>query len=163
MLIHIFTNFQCNIPCLLHCACLFTHFLNTKLNCIPNIFITLTFNQFLSCAIIAWTVQLIKYQTSNLPTHSFLLCFLNRNPSSNSLVLSETGSLDRAKAALERRKKAQLQDTEVAPGRVEVTRVNPDDLIADLLKSTNLEQADDSAECELRETYNKNLWVVLFV
>ncbi|KRT86744.1 hypothetical protein AMK59_2794 [Oryctes borbonicus] len=70
------------------------------------------------------------------------------NPSSSSLVLSETGSLDRAKAALERRKKAQLQETEVGSttGRVEETRVNPDHLIAELLKNTNLEQGDDSAE-----------------
>ncbi|XP_031352643.1 protein FAM102A isoform X4 [Photinus pyralis] len=71
-----------------------------------------------------------------------------RNPSSSSLVLSETGSLDRAKAALERRKKAQAQETDLntVSGRVEVTRVNPDHLIAELLKSTNLEQPDDSAE-----------------
>lgn len=61
-------------------------------------------------------------------------------------MLSETGSLDRAKAALERRKKAQAQDSDVVPGRVEVTRVNPDELIADLLKNTNLEPVDDSGE-----------------
>lgn len=73
----------------------------------------------------------------------WLLC---RNPSSSSLVLSETGSLDRAKAALERRKKAQVQDSEIVSGRVEVTRVNPDELIADLLKNTNLEPVDDSGE-----------------
>ncbi|KAK4881466.1 hypothetical protein RN001_004785 [Aquatica leii] len=72
----------------------------------------------------------------------------DRNPSSSSLVLSETGSLDRAKAALERRKKAQAQESDLntVSGRVEVTRVNPDHLIAELLKNTNLEQADDSAE-----------------
>lgn len=69
-----------------------------------------------------------------------------RNPSSSSLVLSETGSLDRAKAALERRKKGQVQEPDSVSGRVEVTRVNPDELIADLLKNTNLEQTDDSAE-----------------
>lgn len=56
--------------------------------------------------------------------------------------------MDRAKAALERRKKTQ-QEPDPVPGRVEVTRVNPDELIADLLKNTNLEQADDSAECKL--------------
>lgn len=63
-------------------------------------------------------------------------------------MLSETGSLDRAKAALERRKKAQMQETESGSitGRVEETRVNPDHLIAELLKNTNLEPADDSAE-----------------
>lgn len=72
-----------------------------------------------------------------------------RNPSSGSLVLSETGSLDRAKAALERRKKTQPQEQETtAPGRVEGTRVNTDHLIDELIKNTNLEQAadDDSAE-----------------
>ncbi|XP_018578626.1 uncharacterized protein LOC108916712 isoform X2 [Anoplophora glabripennis] len=71
-----------------------------------------------------------------------------RNPSAGSLVLSETGSLDRAKAAYERRKKNQVQESDMAtvPGRVEITRVNPDDLIEELLKNTNLEQADDSAE-----------------
>ncbi|XP_014204613.1 hybrid signal transduction histidine kinase I isoform X2 [Copidosoma floridanum] len=56
--------------------------------------------------------------------------------------LSETGSLDRAKAALERRKKAG-EDNAVNPGlcRVEVTRVNPDSLIDELIKATNLEQS----------------------
>lgn len=98
----------------------------------------------MSCAFMAWTCS-IKFFLFLPILFVFSLC---RNPSSSSLVLSETGSLDRAKAAMERRKKAQIQDPEVAPGRVEVTRVNPDDLIADLLKSTNLEQADDSAECE---------------
>lgn len=62
--------------------------------------------------------------------------------------MSETGSLDRAKAALERRKKAQPQEPDVGQvsGRVEVTRVNPEDMIAELLKNTNLEQADETAE-----------------
>ncbi|XP_044258634.1 uncharacterized protein LOC123007411 isoform X2 [Tribolium madens] len=71
-----------------------------------------------------------------------------RNPSSSSLVLSETGSLDRAKAAYERRKKTQIQDSDtgVVSGRVENTRVNANRLIAEILKDTNLEQADDSAE-----------------
>lgn len=73
---------------------------------------------------------------------------VTRNPSSGSLVLSEAGSLDRAKAALERRKKAQAQESEMnqVSGRVEVTRVNPDNLIAELLKNTNLEQSDETAE-----------------
>lgn len=66
-----------------------------------------------------------------------------RNPSSGS-GLSETGSLDRAKAALERRKKA-AEDGNVQ-GRVETTRVNPDSLIDELLRSTNLEQQDESGE-----------------
>ncbi|KAL3279094.1 hypothetical protein HHI36_016608 [Cryptolaemus montrouzieri] len=73
---------------------------------------------------------------------------ITTNPSSSSLALSETGSLDRAKAAYERRKKTQLLDADAVPvaGRVENTRVNPDHLIEDLLKNTNLEPADDEAE-----------------
>ncbi|KAK7867221.1 hypothetical protein R5R35_008398 [Gryllus longicercus] len=69
------------------------------------------------------------------------------NPSSGS-GLSETGSLDRAKAALERRKKAVGGDdgTTGGGGRVEVTRPNPDSLIDELLRATNLEQPDDLAE-----------------
>lgn len=79
----------------------------------------------------------------------FLLFFFYRNPSASSLVLSETGSLDRAKAAYERRKKIQTQEQDnvgTVPGRVEITRVNPDDLIEELIKNTNLEPTDDSAE-----------------
>ncbi|KAK9878822.1 hypothetical protein WA026_003657, partial [Henosepilachna vigintioctopunctata] len=70
------------------------------------------------------------------------------NPSSSSLALSETGSLDRAKAAYERRKKTQLLDCDniQVTGRVENTRVNPDHLIEDILKNTNLEPVDDEAE-----------------
>nr|CAI5851052.1 unnamed protein product [Callosobruchus analis] len=75
---------------------------------------------------------------------------VQRNPSAGSLVISETGSLDRAKSAYERRKKNkeenELGASAAAPGRVEITRVNPDDLIEELLKNTNLETADDSAE-----------------
>lgn len=71
------------------------------------------------------------------------------------MALSETGSLDRAKAALERRKKAQAQEPEIGQvsGRVEVTRVNPDNLIEELLKNTNLEQGDESAESKFRTFY----------
>ncbi|XP_034233719.1 protein FAM102A isoform X6 [Thrips palmi] len=70
-----------------------------------------------------------------------------RNPSGGS-GLSETGSLDRAKAAMERRKKAAEESGggNSVGGRVEVTRVNPDSLIDELIKSTNLEHHDDSAE-----------------
>ncbi|KAK3920355.1 Protein FAM102A [Frankliniella fusca] len=71
-----------------------------------------------------------------------------RNPSGGS-GLSETGSLDRAKAAMERRKKAAEESVtggNTVAGRVEVTRVNPDSLIDELLRSTNLEHHDDSAE-----------------
>ncbi|XP_012282572.1 protein FAM102B isoform X2 [Orussus abietinus] len=69
-----------------------------------------------------------------------------RNPSGGS-GLSETGSLDRAKAALERRKKAEDGAGNPILCRVEVTRPNPDSLIDELLKATNLEQSDlESAE-----------------
>nr|XP_031840775.1 serine/arginine repetitive matrix protein 2 isoform X2 [Nomia melanderi] len=64
-----------------------------------------------------------------------------RNPSGGS-GLSETGSLDRAKAALERRKKAEDGAGNPILCRVEVTRPNPDSLIDELIKATNLEQTD---------------------
>lgn len=64
----------------------------------------------------------------------------------------EAGSLDRGKAALERRnKKSAITGGGVADdgcpkatGRVEVTRVNPDSLIDQLLRATNLD--DHSAD-----------------
>lgn len=65
----------------------------------------------------------------------------------------EAGSLDRGKAALERRNKksggvtgGSVIDDSCAKvtGRVEVTRVNPDSLIDQLLKASNLD--DQSAE-----------------
>nr|CAD7589653.1 unnamed protein product [Timema genevievae] len=72
-----------------------------------------------------------------------------RNPSSTS-GLSETGSLDRAKAALERRKKASDEGGGGGGGgvqdRVMTTRVDPNTLIAELMSSTNLVQTDESAE-----------------
>ncbi|KAL1506234.1 hypothetical protein ABEB36_005631 [Hypothenemus hampei] len=84
----------------------------------------------------------------HLAIHGANFC---RNPSSGSLQTnSDTGSLDRAKAAYERRKKNLNGPDEAGSGgvsgRVEITRVNPEDFIADLLKSTNLEHPDDSAE-----------------
>ncbi|XP_073953763.1 uncharacterized protein isoform X6 [Choristoneura fumiferana] len=79
------------------------------------------------------------------------------NPSSGSLTASasESGSLDRARAALERRKRAPAHappaqppdDQHVVSCRVENTRVNPDSLIDELLAATDLKHAaDDSAE-----------------
>ncbi|XP_046669804.1 protein FAM102B isoform X5 [Homalodisca vitripennis] len=65
-----------------------------------------------------------------------------RNASSGS-GLSETGSLDRGKAALERRKKA-AEEGGGGGGRVEASRVNPDPLIEQLIKATNLEQQSES-------------------
>ncbi|XP_048505739.1 protein FAM102B isoform X2 [Athalia rosae] len=68
------------------------------------------------------------------------------NPSGGS-GLSETGSLDRAKAALERRKKAEDGNINSILCRVEVTRPNANSLVNELFKATNLEQSDlDSAE-----------------
>lgn len=66
--------------------------------------------------------------------------------------MSETGSLDRMKAAAERRKKG-IDDGTSGPtvsGRVEGTRVNPDSLIDELLKNTKLDQLEESAESECR-------------
>lgn len=69
----------------------------------------------------------------------------HRNHSSGSM--SETGSLDRMKAAAERRKKGMDETTgPTVSGRVEGTRVNPDSLIDELLKNTKLDQLEESAE-----------------
>lgn len=70
--------------------------------------------------------------------------FVNRNPSSGSM--SETGSLDRMKAAAERRKKGLDEGGPTVSGRVEGTRVNPDSLIDEILKNTKLDQLEESAE-----------------
>jgi hypothetical protein len=62
--------------------------------------------------------------------------------------MSETGSLDRMKSAVERRKKVGL-DTDTAPTvscRVEGTRVNPETLIDEILKNKKLDQLEESAE-----------------
>lgn len=81
----------------------------------------------------------------------------------------ETGSLDRGKAAIERRNKKSVvtggggvvggggggvgggivdDGCVKATGRVEVTRVNPDSLIDQLLRATNLDDrsADEDSE-----------------
>uniref|UniRef100_A0A0A9XWC6 Protein FAM102A n=1 Tax=Lygus hesperus TaxID=30085 RepID=A0A0A9XWC6_LYGHE len=60
-----------------------------------------------------------------------------------SCLVETTGSLDRGKIALERRKKA----AEEGPGggRVEYTRVNPNSLIEHLLQETTLNNTDDSS------------------
>ena len=79
--------------------------------------------------------------------HHFNFLIVFRNASSGSGP-SETGSLDRAKAAMERRKKAEEGGGSCA-GRVEVTRVNPDSLIDELLRSTNLTQTDESSQSKL--------------
>lgn len=78
----------------------------------------------------------------------------------------EAGSLDRGKAALERRnKKTAATGGSVADdccskvtGRVEVTRVNPDSLIDQLLRSTNLDDhsADEENEHSERTVFYCN-------
>lgn len=79
--------------------------------------------------------------------------FLCRNASSGS-GLSETGSLDRGKAALERRKKA-AEEGSGGTGRVEITRVNPDSLIDQLIKATNLEHTAEESKClEIHKFFN---------
>lgn len=62
--------------------------------------------------------------------------------------MSETGSLDRMKAAAERRKKVCALDEGVSTvsGQVEGTRVNPDSLINEILKNAKLDQLEESAE-----------------
>lgn len=82
--------------------------------------------------------------------------FSFRNASSGSGP-SETGSLDRAKAAMERRKKAE-EGSGGCGGRVEVTRVNPDSLIDELLRSTNLTQTDESSQSKYSSTLFKWLF-----
>ncbi|XP_052852750.1 protein FAM102A isoform X5 [Drosophila gunungcola] len=76
-----------------------------------------------------------------------------RNPSSGSLVISETGSLDRTKSSGEKRKKGALDDGPRVSDRVEETRVNPDFLIDEILKDTKLDQLEESAETSGLQLY----------
>ncbi|KAF0773111.1 Uncharacterized protein FWK35_00001565 [Aphis craccivora] len=77
----------------------------------------------------------------------------------------ETGSLDRGKAALERRNKKSVatggsitdDGCAKATGRVEVTRVNPDSLIDQLLRATNLD--DHSADEENKHRSGLQLFI----
>ncbi|SPP86002.1 uncharacterized protein LOC117587953 isoform X3 [Drosophila guanche] len=78
---------------------------------------------------------------------------LMRNPSSGSLVISETGSLDRSKSSGEKRKKGALDDGPRVSDRVEETRVNPDSLIDEILKDTKLDQLEESAETSGLQLY----------
>ncbi|XP_017116673.1 autotransporter adhesin BpaC isoform X4 [Drosophila elegans] len=75
------------------------------------------------------------------------------NPSSGSLVISETGSLDRTKSSGEKRKKGALDDGPRVSDRVEETRVNPDFLIDEILKDTKLDQLEESAETSGLQLY----------
>ncbi|XP_050320079.1 uncharacterized protein LOC126753023 isoform X6 [Bactrocera neohumeralis] len=79
-----------------------------------------------------------------------------RRPSitiSGSLVISETGSLDRMKNAAEKRKKGPLDDGPRVSDRVEETRVNPNSLIDEILKDTKLDQLAESAETSGLQLY----------
>lgn len=58
--------------------------------------------------------------------------------------MSETGSLDRMKAAVERRKKGLDDSVTTVSERVEGTRVNPDSLISELLANTELLESGES-------------------
>ncbi|KAH8390430.1 hypothetical protein KR215_001310 [Drosophila sulfurigaster] len=75
------------------------------------------------------------------------------NPSSGSLVISETGSLDRTKNSGEKRKKGTLDDKPRVSDRVEETRVNPNSLIDEILKDTKLDQLPESAETSGLQLY----------
>ncbi|XP_033163094.1 autotransporter adhesin BpaC isoform X3 [Drosophila mauritiana] len=75
------------------------------------------------------------------------------NPSSGSLVISDTGSLDRTKSSGEKRKKGALDDGPRVSDRVEETRVNPDSLIDEILKDTKLDQLEESAETSGLQLY----------
>lgn len=86
-----------------------------------------------------------------------------RNASGGS-GLSETGSLDRGKAALERRKKA-AEEGAGGGGRVEASRINPVYLIDQLIQATNLETSDSESKkhdfklyTDLRTLHIKPLW-----
>ncbi|XP_075149455.1 uncharacterized protein LOC142223451 isoform X2 [Haematobia irritans] len=73
--------------------------------------------------------------------------------SSGSLVISETGSLDRMKNTAEKRKKGPLDDGPRVSDRVEETRVNPNSLIDEILKDTKLDQFETSAETSGLQLY----------
>ncbi|XP_067621189.1 uncharacterized protein [Eurosta solidaginis] len=73
--------------------------------------------------------------------------------SSGSLVISETGSLDRMKNAADKRKKGPLEDGPRVSDRVEETRVNPNSLIDEILKDTRLDQLAESAETSGLQLY----------
>lgn len=69
---------------------------------------------------------------------------MSRNPSSGSITANDpsTGSLDRMKAQVERRKK--MAEAPNITGRVENTRVNADETINDLFRNSKLEKTVES-------------------
>lgn len=66
--------------------------------------------------------------------------------------MSETGSLDRMKAAAERRKKGLDDSATTVSERVEGTRVNPESLIGELLANTELLETGESTSIKLFHT-----------
>lgn len=62
--------------------------------------------------------------------------------------MSETGSLDRMKAQVERRKKI-LDEAPTVTG-LEKSRVNPDKTIDELLRNSKLEQLEEAQECKIQ-------------
>lgn len=67
--------------------------------------------------------------------------------------MSETGSLDRMKAQAERRKKV-LDDTPNVTGRVENTRVNPNQTIDELLRNSKLDELEEATERNITNWIN---------
>ena len=65
--------------------------------------------------------------------------------------MSETGSLDRLKAATERRKKGIDESGPTVSGRVEGTRVNPDFLINEIFQNTKIHQLDQLEERKYKQ------------
>lgn len=62
--------------------------------------------------------------------------------------MSDTGSLDRMKAAQADRRKKVYEDIPTITGRVENTRVNPDKTIDELFATHKLEQLEEDTERE---------------
>lgn len=68
------------------------------------------------------------------------------------------------KNTAEKRKKGPLDDGPRVSDRVEQTRVNPNSLIDELLKNTNLDQLEETAESKLffRKKIFKHILIILF-
>lgn len=110
------------------------------------------------CARSSWYVFLIDLSPRVLYSLTSSGTAISASQASPVLSGVEAGSLDRGKAALERRnKKSAMTGGSVtddscakATGRVEVTRVNPDSLIDQLLRATNLD--DHSADEDSKQS-----------
>ena len=76
--------------------------------------------------------------------------------------MSDTGSLDRMKAQAERRKKV-YEDIPTVTGRVENTRVNPDETINELFATHKLGQLEEDTERELNVKKKKTQLIAIFL